>query len=312
MAQKNSKLVSQRKNRATSVVDPHSSSSRSLPAVPVLQKMVFLPEQKVPEQQKSGAVKSSRSAPVIQRLLTKIEMTKKGLDCDWDGDRPTGNLKSSDGDHTTPFIVLQSQVINAIIGTDLETAWKNLALTFDLYKKLPGFSLSKTYIQNGQADLGRMRYDINVIMKTGGDLNNLLHAANVLIAFRNQMELSARKTMGGGGKNEGNLAGGLYFMERKFFLIGREEEGEDEEKTEERDKYKEYCFEQRENIILNMIMAFDHGRVDDLSNKKDIWKQHAMTITDAYPQLCEAAKISSDDIVKLQATGRKLWYEKFK
>jgi len=168
---------------------------------------------------------------------------------------------------------------------------------------LPGFSFSKLFLRKGVADLGGYLFDVDTILSTGGNEEALLHAANVLIAFRNQIELSARKTMGGGGKNEGGLAGALQDWERKFFLIGSNEE--------KLNLYKNECFDSRKDIIVNLILAFDHGRVEDLSNKKDIWKQHAMTITDAYPQLCEAAKITSEEIIKLQGTGSKLWHEKY-
>ncbi len=247
-----------------------------------------------------------KSDAVLQRLIFDVLDTGRGIDCKADDKRPPGNLPGRDGDHTTPFTMLQGQVVNAIVGVGKFTAWRNLEATLKVYKGLPGFATSKKQTQECKADMGGSIYPVQELLENGGDLNQLTVAANVMVALRNQIDLSARESMGGGGKGEPKWAGALQDLERKFYLEGKDPAKLDGLKA----KYKIM----RDNIIVNMILAFDHGRVDTLDpkNKERVWKQHCITVTDAYPQLAEAAEITYKDLLPMQQSARDRWFEMYR
>ena len=92
--------------------------------------------------------------------------------------------------------------MNAIVGVGKFTAWRNLEATLKVYKGLPGLATSKKQTQECKADMGGSIYPVQELLENGGDLNQLTVAANVMVALRNQIDLSARESMGGGGKGE--------------------------------------------------------------------------------------------------------------
>lgn len=240
----------------------------------------------------------------IQRMVEEIKTTDRGLDCKVDAKRPKGNLKNSDGDHTTPFTVLQNQVQNCITGADdIAMAWQNLKVTLDLYKTLPGFATSTKQVRECKGEIGGYVYNCETMVTNKGDLNALLSAADAMIAMRNQMDLSAYKGTGGGGNAEQIWAGGLQDLERKFYLKSKNKI--------DLDQLKANCKADKINIMQNMLLAFDHGRIESLTpnNQQRIWEQHCRTIRDAYWQVSDAAGITYDELVTKQAAASEEWFK---
>jgi len=148
-------------------------------------------------------------------------------------------------------------------------------------------------------------YNVPELIITKGNLDSLIFAANCLLSWRNQIKFSALKTRGRGGKNEAGYVGPIRNYERKFFLANN---------NPNRLKIiREKCLNDDDKIIYNLIMAFDHGRIASLSvaKKSEIWKQHCITIIDAYPQVCAAAKISWFKLFQLFRFASDEWHRKY-
>jgi hypothetical protein len=239
---------------------------------------------------------NNNPAPV-QRMISTIKDTGKGLQAAYDTERPRGIIPDHEGDHMTPFVTMQHEVVNAISGTDLQGAWNNLTATYKVYTSLPGWASSGARVQRGQADLNGYYFDVPNMLATGGDLDALLNAANAMVALRNQIDLSAMKgkKAKGVGHDEGGLAGGLQYYEQ----LARGGKIDASAKSD---------------VIINMCMLFDHGRNDGRSDSDiadSTWEQHCRTVISAYPELASAANVALKDILPLRATYSKKWHAKY-
>lgn len=242
-----------------------------------------------------GSAPALKGPAPMQRMIAGLSEGSKGLEVKADNDRPPGIIKDQEGDHMTPFVTLQHEIINAIAGADLKGAWANLQETFKVYQSLPGWSESKTSVQQGTSSYGRYIYDVPNLLATGGDLDALLVAANAMLALRNQIGLSAMKgkKAKGVGHAEAEWAGGLQSLEQKA-------------RAGTVDPYSK-----RDDILVNMGILFDHGRnegrdSDDLAEKT--WEQHCRTIVSAYPELATQAKIDWQDVDKCRKASSKKWH----
>jgi hypothetical protein len=236
---------------------------------------------------------TARSAAAVQRMITRIWVDANGgLQCSDSSERPPTNI-GTQGDHSTPFVMLQQEIVNAISSAPLDEAWDNLRATYEVYQELPGFSDSKISVQQGVSQWRGYQYNVNELLQMKGDANALLTAANAMLALRNQIALSAMLG-GGGGHGEGSLAGGLHWAEKKARSNNLPSRVT------------------RDGVILNMGMAFDHGRND---RRRDLapaaWRQHCMTVVSAYPFLSENLKITADILFPMQAQFSELWHKKY-
>ena len=243
----------------------------------------------------AARIRPTSGAPAIRRMISSITVKDDQVSATTDGHRPPGTVKDSQGDHTTPFVMLQHEIVNAIKGTDLDGAWDNLRYTFDnVYQQLPGWADSSARVRNGVADYQGMHWNVGDMLTARGDQDQLLATANAMLALRNQIAHSGIKG-GGTGHNEAGLAGGLDHYEqqaRKGNDTGLE----------------------RDAVIYNMCMAFDHGRNDqrtsaDLLDKT--WQQHCQTVVSAHPSLAETFMISADDLSGRRAEFSRRWHDKY-
>jgi hypothetical protein len=237
-----------------------------------------------------------RSPLLVQRMISELKTDANGMiGCKYDTERPPGIIKDHEGDHSTPFITLQQEVVNAIAGTNLKGAWTNLLLTYKVYTSLPGWATSKASVQKGTSEWRGYQYNLPDMLQAGGDLDQLLSAANAMLALRNQIDLSAMlgKKKKGAGNAEGSLSAGLHHYE------GKARGGAD-------------ISDARNDIIYNMCLLFDHGRndgraSDDLAD--NTWWQHCITVVSAYPSVAERGKITPKDLYPLRKKYSARWHE---
>ncbi|MEM7036775.1 MAG: hypothetical protein AAF570_07345, partial [Bacteroidota bacterium] len=119
------------------------------------------------------------SEGVVQRKVKVTEGKAGKMLAKPAGSRPPG-LGGKQGDHTTPYKVLQDQVANAITGATLEEAWGNLRATLAIYKTLPGWDQSTVFVRETMGD------DVEVVLAAEGDVAALHSAANYMLRLRNQ------------------------------------------------------------------------------------------------------------------------------
>jgi hypothetical protein len=241
--------------------------------------------------------RSRAQPPTVQRLIATIRTDKSDqIVCTLDDERPPGNIKEHDGDHSTPFISLQHEIVNAISGADLVEAWDNLAATYKVYQSLPGWSLSKPTVQKGISELKGFLYDVPAMLAGKGDLQALLNTGNAMLALRNQIGLSAMqgKKQKGTGKAEATYSGGLHHLEAEV------RRGKD-------------ASAQKDEVVFSMCMLFDHGRNEGRTPAlaDATWNQHCQTMISAYPMLAIACKISHADLYPLREEYRKEWDTKY-
>ena len=191
-----------------------------------------------------------------------------------DDHRPPGMADSggAQGDHLTPFTVLQDQIVNAIEFSSLEHAWVNLESTYGVYRTLPGWPSTAKWVREGYTQ----RLDKAFVAR--GDIDDLQAAVTLMLELRNRVGLTS-VPKGGGGHAEAKWAGGLQHQERQFQL-GHAPKPD------------------RGDVIGYMWMAFEHGRVEQMGDEKRalVVRQHAVNVTDAYPQLCGALKLGADEV----------------
>jgi len=215
------------------------------------------------------------STPVAQRFIYLSIDDDDIIYTQQDGKRPPGGLpQGKQGDHTTPFTVLQNQIANAIEGVSLSDAWVNLYDTLTVYVNLPGWKESSKWVQD------KVGPHVEGLLKKKGDGAALQTAVDNLLELRNQIGLTSLPK-GGFGNAEGKWAGSLQYQERQFQLgnsPGLNKKG-----------------------VLDYIWkAFDHGRVNNLQSQDKIDAiilQHAQTMADAYPQLNKSVGINAQAIV---------------
>jgi hypothetical protein len=217
--------------------------------------------------QQTGGV----AAKSVQRKLT-ISQAKDGqVVAKGTSERPPGPLTGgSQGDHTTPFVTLQHQLINAVQDLPPADAWHNLVETHKHYKTLPGYDLSaKWLIKQSDALLATNE----TVDTTKVDATHVESYANDLLTIRNGLKYTSLPTTGGstGGNNESNTAGGLHWLEGEL----------------RRGKGTKFS---QADAIKTMWDTFDGVRYQTLTNATDqanILKQHIATVLDAYPTVTQ-------------------------
>jgi hypothetical protein len=218
---------------------------------------------------------------VVQRKIKVKE--KDGIaTATGDGDRPAGPLSGgSQGDHTTPYVTFEHQMINAIYGMNLPTAWKSLLATHRAIAKLPGYAMTAKWLTNQSDVKYEENSEVNPKHVTIDDIGTY---ANFLLEVRNRLALTSLPTSGGstGGRNEATHAGGL----------------QEEEKNIRNEKDPKY---EKTDIMSAMIKLLDHDRLERSvkdSDKKDmILDQHIKSILDSYWRVTEAYGISEKDLL---------------
>ena len=226
-----------------------------------------------PAASRIGLTTGSASNGVMQRVI-KVSMKGNIVVTKQDSKRPVGGVSGGkQGDHTTPFTVLQNELANAVEGSTLADAWASLLDTYNVYTNLPGWAISTKYVTN---TLGNYVFNL---LTAEGDVKALQVAINQMLVLRNQIALTSLPK-GGHGNAEGKWAGSLQYQERQLQLGHQPDVDKDE-------------------VIEYMWNAFDHKRVDKLGDAKrdEIIEQHATTMEDAYPQLNEYMNIDADDIM---------------
>jgi hypothetical protein len=185
-----------------------------------------------------------------------------------------GGKGGSQGDHTTAFAVLEDQLINAIDGQTITEAVSSLRATFNVYKTLPGW-------QKGHKNLVEYRNDVIEQILSGAENGDpapkdLAKIANEMLSQRNKIEYTSIKP-GGHGKGEGTNRGVLFDIEKTLRKKGD---------LSDNANYKDAT---KENIRAFMVNLFDSGRVSgkDKEYIANAVRQHAITITDAYPEISE-------------------------
>ncbi len=196
----------------------------------------------------------------------------------------TGLPGGSQGDHTTPFAVLQDQVKNAIAELTVVQAWTALDATYQVYRSLPGWpSLLKKFYPD--------RDDLEIKLAAGGDIGALNIAANRLLSLRQKIPFT-NIPKGGRGQSEGYILSGIRQAERKLQL------------NPGAVLHKSVT---RAAAMFDMLKAFDFKRVSRVKNakrKKDILLQHCITIQDAYPLLSQRLGITSGRLFNYLAAMR--------
>jgi hypothetical protein len=233
--------------------------------------------------------KSSNSDGTIQRMLNVTEaggvITAKG-----NGTRPAGSLSNGgQGDHTTPYVTFEHQLINAIQGTTTADAWTNLIATHDVYRNLPGYSLSPKWLTKQSEESFNINSAVDASTATA---DNIEEYANTLLEIRNRLKYTSLPTKGGttGGNNKSQTAGGLHWLE------GQLRQGKTITYT-------------KEDAIINMWNTFDHERFEDVSKEDDrrnILTQHIKSILDSYPLVTEYYGITEADLFTAYPGTRRL------
>ena len=216
----------------------------------------------------------SRGVVQQQRIYVGVRMKDNVILTTPYGKRPSRTCLpgSKQGDHTTPYTSLESQVANAIEGVTLDEAWDNLMETFMVYKTLPGWEESKVFVKRDSAN------HLEASLNTKGDLAALRLATQRMLELRNQIELTSLPN-GGSGNAEGTWAGSLQYQER-FCQRGNPPS-------------------LNKNSVIEFVWkAFEHRRVNNLEQEKrdKIIRQHSITMADAYPQLMKELGIDARQI----------------
>jgi len=222
------------------------------------------------------ADRPAAAAPVVQRMLT-VRYTAEGLVAVTQTTRrpPDALPDGSQGDHTSPYVVIQAAIANAIAMQRPADAWGSLQETYAGYQTLPGWELSR------KGHIARYTAALDAVFTLPVSAENLHQAANLLLALRNGLALTSI-ARGGGGHGEGGWAGGLQHLETR---LQREQEIDAE----------------RSDVLINMWSLFDHGRVSAATSAERvalIQQQHALTIVDAYPMVSAHFGITADDVLK--------------
>ena len=216
----------------------------------------------------------SVSNGVVQPMIYVAIDSDGHVETQTDEKRPPGCCSGKQGDHTTPFTALQSEIVNAIEGVLASEAWDNLADTLNVYKRLPGWDESTKWVTDTIAP------HVKGLLNSKGDVNALQNAVDQMLGLRNQIALTSYPK-GGHGNAEGIWAGSLQHQERQFQLGHKPVLTKDE--------------------VLDFIWkAFEHARFNNLQSsdrQEAIIKQHAITMHDAYPQLIASVGITEKDIV---------------
>lgn len=198
-----------------------------------------------------------------------------------DRERPPGPLSGgSQGDHTTPYVTLEHQLINAVQGCTVEEAWSNLVETHKVYQRLPGYALSAKWLIEQSNDIYKNNSSCDPAMATTKDLNTY---ANNLLTIRNRLKYTALPTKGGstGGNNEANTAGALQSLEGKL-------------RNAHTTQYT------KADVLKTMWDTFDHVRFQDINDsteQKNILEQHVISIRDSYPMMSDYFGITEHDLV---------------
>jgi Domain of unknown function (DUF4157) len=212
--------------------------------------------------------------PMIQGLI-KVRSGPAGqLAATGTGKRPQGNLRGKTGDHITAYVTMEHQLINAIYGFDIATAWQNLMLTLDEIEAMPGYAAS-AYKKQFAAQSTRLR---NFHPTTLWDVEA---GANHILEIRNMLKYSAYKgKKSTGGQNEA-LTSGLQTIEFKL------RRGESPTQT-------------KAHIIKVMMgQAFDRARFGKGVPKADrgnILTQHIRSMLDTYWRIRDYYRISYGDL----------------
>lgn len=292
------KISSHSKNTTNTNNTTHSNATRTMPAVPVLQKTlrdeylqlksaVVQENQTKPNepnlQQPTLQLSNSPNKPVIQRwinlAITPDDIVKATMDV---GRPARTNIGGSQGDHTTPFTVLQSQIRNSIAETNINDAWVNLRDTYQIYQQLPGWPDSTQWVK---VDL---KGELDTLFAHKGDINNMQLVVTKMLVFRNQIALTAIAN-GGHGHAEGTHAGALQDAERKLQL-------------------GHALVNTQDQVIVTMWKSFDHGRVNQMTSadkKNKTLEQHCITIVDAYPIL--SGLVGLTPAILLTHYGDQVW-----
>ncbi len=236
-----------------------------------------------------------KNAAPAQRMISKLVESDNGIRVTRDEKRPPGVIKDSEGDHMTPFVVLQHEIINAIADVDIDEAWGALKATYSVYEALSGWEKSKTSVQEGKSNFKGYIWDVPALLDAGGDIDALCTAANAMLALRNQIGLSAMKgkQAKGAGHAEATWAGGLHH----------------EEKLERSGKATTAT---RKEVLFNMGMLFDHGRNDKRTDgdlAEETWFQHCETMVSAYFRLAKSLKIEWMDVCVKREYFSKEWHK---
>lgn len=219
---------------------------------------------------------------VVQRKI-KVKENDGIATATGDGKRPPGSLSDGgQGDHTTAYVTFEHQMINAIYGMNLPTAWNSLLATHRTILDLPGYAISANWLTK----LSDRKYQENSKVKPKHvTIDDIGSYANFLLEVRNRLALTSLPTSGGstGGRNEATHAGGL----------------QEEEKNIRNGKDSKY---EKTDIMTSMIKLLDHDRLNSSvkdSNKMDmILDQHIKSILDSYWRVAEAYDISEKDLLK--------------
>jgi hypothetical protein len=213
---------------------------------------------------------------IIQRKIN-VFLNKKDskVIAKTDSKRPPGAIFGKQGDHLTPFAVLQAQIKNAVHLQTLPEAWSSLHTTFRKYEDLPGWSNTKKSVL-------KKAYDYLLpLLEKQGSIGNLQKAVNLMLEVRNQVGLSAVKG-GTKGHGEGKWHGGLQYLEEQL------------------QKNSSIGNTTTNDVLFNMFNLFEHQRFNAMNSntkKELVIEQHAMTITDAYPSLSERLKIEPQKVI---------------
>lgn len=193
------------------------------------------------------------------------------------GHRPPGSLAGSQGDHTTPFITLQHQLMNAINGNSPADAWDNLVATHAMYQTLPGYNRAPAWLRNQSNQIRNQNQgiDSNTVSQ-----EEVVEYANNLLTIRNRLPYTSLPTRGGstGGNDEANTAGALQYLEEQL------QGGNATDETQQ-------------SVLISMAATFDAQRFEDVTNdtqRDEIIAQHIATLLDAYPTVVTHFAITAD------------------
>ncbi len=217
------------------------------------------------------------AAPLLQRMIA-VKLVDDLIKAADNGHRPPGPLsKGAQGDHTTPYLTLSHQVLNAIQDLSPENAWKNLIATHEVYTTLPGYALSQKWLIEQSDKILESNRKISASDVTA---KNVEAYANDLLTIRNRLKYTALPTKGGstGNNNEQGTAGALQWAELQV-------RGGKKLKYDQND------------VIITMWKSFDGVRfqdIEDKSHRQNVLNQHILTVLDAYPTLTEEFKITKE------------------
>lgn len=210
---------------------------------------------------------------VIQRapLTAKVKLNGTGeiTSASMAGDRPPGNLRGHDGDHTTPYVSFLHIAINNVLGKNLSDAVENLKLAMERIKEFPGYANASSYVRkplDTHADFW-IDWADNAMAPTTSEVEQMMVA---VVQLRNAVPMSAYlNRVSTGGNNEANTAGGLHYAER----LARAGNGGSI----------------KGNPLVNVFQTFDWAAPGSRTNEEwgALLTQHIRSIRESYPYLFE-------------------------